>query len=88
MIAQFERFEIAMTMRQARSASHPGPCDMDVEVLVRHPKIAKQLREIGGWKIRDELRGYGAWSDVELADHEQNLRRIVWCAANNIVEER
>lgn len=24
------------------------------------------------------LRGYGAWDDDELADHDENLRRLVW----------
>lgn len=24
------------------------------------------------------LRGYGAWDDDELADHDENLTRLVW----------
>lgn len=32
------------------------------------------------------LRGYGAWEDDELTDHEANLDRLVWltgCALND-----
>ena len=27
---------------------------------------------------RAMLRGYGAWDDEELADHDENLNRLVW----------
>lgn len=76
-----------MTLDQAHSASHQGECDDDVEALVLVPKIARQLKKIAPDKIRAELRECGAWDKVELADDEQNMRRIVWIAAGNIVEE-
>ena len=86
MYATFERFEVKMTKSEAESASHSGACDDDVEELLKLKRIARQLDEIGPDVIRDELREYGAWDDEELADDEQNRRRIVWIAAGNIVE--
>lgn len=87
MWASFNRFEIQMTLAQAESASHPGPCDRDVEDLIRIPAIARQLRKLDPATLADELREYGAWSDEELSDHAENCLRIVWIAAGNIVEE-
>lgn len=34
----------------------------------------------------DYLRGYGAWEDSELKDHESNLDRLVWIAACDLAE--
>jgi hypothetical protein len=84
MWATFNRFEIQMTRREAESASHPGPCDSDVAALTA--KLRKQLDELDPEEIALELKDYGAWDAKELADHEANLRRIVWIAAGNIME--
>ena len=86
--AQFERFELAMTLGQARAASHQWQCDDDVKVLCAQPGMAKQLDAIGPEKIRAQLEEYGAWDENELADDEQNRQRIVWIAAGNIKEEQ
>lgn len=32
------------------------------------------------------LRGYGAWEDDELADHDTNLDRLVWLAGCSLHE--
>lgn len=85
--ATFEGFEICMTLEQAHACSHLGPCDSEVNALVREPAIAAQLDAIGPEKIRDELKGYGAWDAVELDHQEDNRARIVWCAACNIRED-
>ena len=77
-----------MTMAQAESASHQGQCDADVLALSNHRKIRAQLERIDPKALRDELREYGAWDDQELADHEQNLQRILWIAAGDIVENK
>lgn len=77
-----------MTLAQAQSATHPGPCDSDVLALSRHRKIRRQLERIDPEALRKELREYGAWDDEELADHEQNLQRILWIAAGDIVENQ
>lgn len=75
-----------LTKAQAASASHQGECDADVEALCNVPSVARQLAKIDPTTLAKELREYGAWDDVELADHQQNLRRFVWCAACDISE--
>lgn len=86
-IASFDHFELEMTLEQAHSASHQGKCDDDVLALPKVPEIYKQLRELDPEKLVIELRGYGAWSGLELFEHEANLLRILWIAAGNIVDE-
>lgn len=80
--------EIEMTLAQAQSATHPGPCDADVMALSQHRKIRRQLERIDPEVLRKELREYGAWDDEDLADHAQNLQRILWIAAGDIVENK
>lgn len=85
--ATFERFELYLTLDDALSASHHGECRFDVDALLKRHYIAVQLDRISCAKIREELREVGAWSEVELANDEENRARIVWCAACNIREE-
>lgn len=80
------RIEIQMTKAQAASASHQGQCDDDVMALSRNLKIARQLAKIDPETLRRELYEYGAWDDDELSDHDQNLQRILWIAAGDIVD--
>lgn len=88
MWADFEHgFSLQMTREQAESASHPGPCDDDVKALADLPKIRRQLDKISPEDIRAELKEYGAWDDIELADDQQNRLRLVWIAAGNIRDE-
>lgn len=81
------RIELQMTLEQARSASHQGACDDDVDALSRVPEIATQLAAIDPTILRAELREYGAWDGQELADHDQNLQRLLWLAAGDISEQ-
>ena len=87
MYAQFNRFEIEMTKRQAESVSHPGPCDNDVDILLQDKKIIRQLKNIPDDKLREELKEYGAWNDEELQDRKANEQRIIWIAGCDIIEE-
>ena len=80
--------ELQMTKAQAQAAAHQGQCDADVLALSRQPKIARQLAKLNPEYLCRELEEYGAWDHTELADHAQNLLRILWLAANNIVEGR
>ncbi len=80
------RIELSMTLEQAESCSHPGPCDHDVAFLSREPEIASQLAAIDPETLKGELREYGAWDDEELADHGQNLQRLLWIASNDVTE--
>jgi hypothetical protein len=81
------RIELRMTLAQAKSASHQGRCDEDVQALSEVPAIAKQLAAIDPATLRAELREYGAWSDEELSHHAANLQRILWLAAGDICDE-
>lgn len=81
------RIELAMTLDQAQRASHQGECDKDVRELATHPDIAAQLDGIDPDLLRKELKEYGAWNERELADHAQNIQRILWLAAGDVVEE-
>jgi hypothetical protein len=81
------RIEFQMTIAQAKSASHQGQCDEDVRALSKVPAVAVQLAEIKPEVLRDELDEYGSWDAEELADHNQNIQRILWLAAGNILDE-
>ena len=88
MIAYFDCFSIKMTLEQAESCTHFGPCDEDVAALSKVPKIKKQLDRLPPGDLAATLKEYGAWDKDELSDHEQNLQRILWIAAGNIKEEK
>lgn len=81
------RIELQMTLEQAQSATHPGQCDDDVKVLSGASDIAAQLAALDPAIVRRELAEYGAWDDAELADHAQNLQRLLWLAAGQICDE-
>ncbi len=81
------RIELQLTTKQAQSASHQGQCDEDVKALSQVPSVARQLAKIEPDTLARELKEYGAWDANELADHEQNLQRLLWLAAGDIVEE-
>lgn len=87
MIAYFNRFQIKMTMAEAKAAYHRGMCDDDVEALLRKPHIRNQLEKIKMEDIQAELKEYGAWDRGELQEFHNNRLRILWIAAGDIVEE-
>ena len=87
MIADFERFTLRMSKKQARAAYHQGACDDDVVALLRDNRIRAQLSAIGPDAIAAELATYGAWDADQLADPDDNHARIVWIAAANICDD-
>jgi hypothetical protein len=78
--------ELVIKLDDARSGSHTGQCDSDVQALSEAPYIKQQLDALDPKKLRDELREYGAWDSVELEDHEANKQRWLWSACSDIVE--
>jgi len=78
--------ELAISRPDARSASHSGPCDDDVAELSRKPYIKRQLEACDAEKLVKTLSEYGAWDAEELADHDQNLQRILWLACGDIAD--
>lgn len=79
-----DRINIQMTREQAESGSHSGPCDDDISTLSHFPSIKCQLGKISPALLASELKEYGAWDEIELADHDQNLQRILWLACGDI----
>lgn len=80
------RIEFYLTLSDAGIGYHPGPCDADVEYLRGVPYIAEQLSKIDPAALAAELREHGAWDDVELLNHNDNLNRILWIACGDIQE--
>lgn len=78
---------ICLTIAEARRASHPGDCYVDVREMSQIPETRAQLDRIGVADLRDALREYGAWTDAELMDHSENKIRALWIAAGDIVQE-
>lgn len=79
------RLTLTLTMDQAQSCSHPGPCDADVEWMA--DRLADQTDKWSPGTLAAELRGYGAWDDDELADHGANVQRMVWIACNDVADD-
>jgi len=80
------RIELKIFKSHAKNTSHPGPCDTDVKELSDRPYIKKQLAKIPADTLANELKEYGAWDEIELSDHSQNLQRLLWLAAGDIAD--
>ena len=80
------RIELQITKKQAGSCSHPGQCDVDVEALMQAPSIARQLKKLDPAIVAACLKEYGAWNELELSNHNDNLTRLLWCACCDISE--
>lgn len=80
------RIELQIELDHAHTGSHSGACDEDIAYLLTLDYIKKQLDNITPALLVDELREYGAWSQNELADHEQNKARILWIACGDIID--
>lgn len=77
---------LRLTRAEAESVSRVGDATLAVDALLKKPGIARQLARVDPEKLRRELKEYGAWSDDELADHEENLRRFVWVTGNDMAD--
>lgn len=81
------RIELKLSSNEANSVFTPGrDATPEVEDLINKPHIRKQLDKLKPKDVSDELSEYGAWDDDELADHEENLKRLLWIAGNDINE--
>ena len=87
MYTQFERFEIKMTLEQAKSVSHQGDCLSGVLELLKNKEYMQQFKKIRLSDIAAELKEYGAWDEEELNNIVDNQQRITWIAGCRIVEE-
>lgn len=78
------RIQFQMSLGQAESVSHSGECNEDVLELSKLPEITESLSKIDPAILSAELKEYGAWSPEELADHPQNLQRLLWLAGGDV----
>jgi hypothetical protein len=78
--------ELALLLEDAECGYHQGQCDDDIAGLRTVPYIAAQLAAINPELAAKSLREWGAWSAEELANHDDNLDRILWLACGDIVE--
>lgn len=86
-ISSCGHIELQITADDARNGSHQGACDDDIAALRQVPYIWEQLDKIDANRLAEELRGYGAWDEEQLKDHDENLSRVLWLACGDIVEE-
>jgi hypothetical protein len=85
--ALFSRFQIYLTKEDIDLCHHSGACDEDVYDVSQRGHVIEQLDGIDKEVLRAELKEYGEWNSVELADDAKNRRRVVWLAAADIQEE-
>jgi hypothetical protein len=81
------RIELTIKDEDCRSCSHQGQCYDDVKALRRVPYVKVQLENIDPEILRNHLMEYGAWDDAEIADHDDNLNRLLWIACCDSVEK-
>ncbi len=67
--------------------SHQGDCEKDIIDCMGIDEVRVELDSIDKRDLATELAEYGAWDDDELKDHDENLKRILWIASNNISED-
>lgn len=80
------RIELNLTMEQASKGYHSGQCDTDIVELRSCLEIENQLQKLDPLIVKSELKEMGAWDDVELSNHENNLDRLLWIACGDLIE--
>lgn len=70
----------------AEWTDHPGDCSTDLARLMQIGEIRDELDKINVENLKLELKEYGAWTDEELNNHNDNLVRILWITCCNINE--
>jgi hypothetical protein len=80
------RIELNIPKGLASIGYHSGACDSDIEELMSLDSIKAQLLGIPPQILSDELKEFGAWDSDELANHQNNLARILWIACGDLVD--
>jgi hypothetical protein len=80
------KIELNIPQNLASIGYHFGACDSDIAELMKIESIKAQLFEIPPQVLSEELKEFGAWDDSELANHGDNLARILWIACGDIQE--
>ena len=72
----------------------PESCVMDCSVPGQDASEAveywvKRLQfEAPPWLLREDLKAEGCWTDAQLCDHQENLKRFLWIWACRCREEQ
>lgn len=80
------RIELNIPEGLASIGYHSGSCDSDIAELMKLDSIKALLSGIAHQVLSDELKEFGAWNSEELANHEDNLARILWIACGDLVD--
>jgi len=64
-----------------------GAAEGSISAVRALPEVIAELSEINAEALRNELKDYGTWEESQLADHNENLNRILWIAALEIQDE-
>jgi len=78
---------ITLSIEVANSCGHGGDCTNDVKECMQLPEIKAEFAEIDPKQLIKELEQYGGWDEKDLQNHNDNLERILWLAASEILEE-
>jgi len=60
----------------------PGPADEAVAYVRRVYDITGDEADCAAY-----LKGYGAWTEEELLDHDENLNRLIWLTGGALAED-
>jgi hypothetical protein len=82
------RIELNIPYGMESIGYHSGACDRDIEELMELDSIKAQLFGIAPQVLSEELKEFGAWDSEELANHQNNLARILWIACGDLVDGR
>jgi hypothetical protein len=96
MTTEFDVFSWRLELTQAlvetlycEDCSRPGEDNENACVeAVQDPAVRTVLDRIDPDALAKCLGEYGAWDEVELADHDRNLLRITWIVAGDWREEQ
>ena len=77
---------ITFTLDQLNSIPDSGPADAAVSELSMADGMKEQVATWTQPEMVSELRGYGAWDDVDLSDKDSNIQRMIWIAACDLKE--
>lgn len=82
------RIELQIGLQDAHGGSHSGDCNDDIAALATEPYIARQLAELRPDNVREYVRdAFADATEAELADHPENLQRLLWLACCDLVEQ-
>lgn len=82
------RIALNLSMNEAGKGYHSGACDLDIAELRTMAHIDNQLKSIDPELLISELKEFGAWDSKELANHEDNLDRLLWIACGDLIDRQ